>query len=427
LNLSFHNRLLSIALFFAAVGLSACDDSTPQTDPGEDVVDAVPEVDDGDTDSSDELDGGDTVDMDDVDDGGDTEEITDAVDPVPVDCEAYSVEAGDDVEVFFELDAGVSGFQFTVFGDGFAPLVNTVGSPAEATLSNERLEKLFQQQERLSDNAISVLVSSRDSSSFEGQWSVEFAVPEAATNPEGCHQLLRAMAPGSDDATPLVELRVLVVTEELSFGESGPATDADLQRMIGSAATAMGALDSEVLVKDWKLASDDVAEDYSVVFSEADLDALVRRTELSQTRASVRQIPVILVDGFAGDFSSGGITVGRVGSIPGAPSVYSSDALGVVVSTEGVRNAADAEYLGKVLAHELGHFLGLVHTTETTGNEHDTLDDTGECGSVIRRDYTECPDADNLMFPYVRPNRTASASPTQRQIIRDNPFVGFVP
>ena len=39
----------------------------------------------------------------------------------------------------------------------------------------------------------------------------------------------------------------------------------------------------------------------------------------------------------------------------------------------------DAQLLGETAAHEMGHQLGLFHTTESGGTEFDILTDTAEC------------------------------------------------
>ncbi|MCA9542262.1 MAG: hypothetical protein KC620_25370, partial [Myxococcales bacterium] len=49
-------------------------------------------------------------------------------------------------------------------------------------------------------------------------------------------------------------------------------------------------------------------------------------------------------------------------------------------------------------AHEVGHYLGLFHTTETNQRSFDPLPDTQNCANV--RNFPEgCPDGNNLMFP----------------------------
>jgi hypothetical protein len=53
---------------------------------------------------------------------------------------------------------------------------------------------------------------------------------------------------------------------------------------------------------------------------------------------------------------------------------------GIVLSAVALRDSADV--VGQILAHEIGHALGLFHTTEMAGVAHDPLDDTAECGAA---------------------------------------------
>jgi hypothetical protein len=49
-----------------------------------------------------------------------------------------------------------------------------------------------------------------------------------------------------------------------------------------------------------------------------------------------------------------------------------------------------------VMLHELGHFVGLYHTSEVSRDRFDTLDDTPECAPGVPGE--SCPDRNNLMF-----------------------------
>ncbi len=62
--------------------------------------------------------------------------------------------------------------------------------------------------------------------------------------------------------------------------------------------------------------------------------------------------------------------------------------------------------MGETAAHEMGHFLGLFHTSEYTGSSHDPVVDTPECsgsrdvngsGSLEVEECAGLGD-DNLMF-----------------------------
>lgn len=81
--------------------------------------------------------------------------------------------------------------------------------------------------------------------------------------------------------------------------------------------------------------------------------------------------------------------------------------------------------LGFTLAHEFGHYLGLWHTSQTSGSTivaHDPLADTPSCTTA---DFVGagCPDETNLMFPFVSNNVNPPISARQAQVILNNPAI----
>ncbi len=88
--------------------------------------------------------------------------------------------------------------------------------------------------------------------------------------------------------------------------------------------------------------------------------------------------------------------------------------------------ARSAIETAKVAAHEIGHFVGLFHTTEGSGDT-DPLGDTPSC--ELNDDDTlpvaeNCPDGFNLMFPYVREDGEVASALTddQRFVIINSPM-----
>jgi hypothetical protein len=105
----------------------------------------------------------------------------------------------------------------------------------------------------------------------------------------------------------------------------------------------------------------------------------------------------------AGGADVGGISAGT----PLAFGMHGGPGSGIVIAADMFVTQNRAAQLGRTLAHELGHALGLFHTTETNGLVFDPLDDTSSCPITQDRDHsgtldaTECAaySGDNLMFP----------------------------
>lgn len=101
-----------------------------------------------------------------------------------------------------------------------------------------------------------------------------------------------------------------------------------------------------------------------------------------------------------GDMSS---YVGIAGGIPGVLGLHGTSRSGVALAIDFMGELEDADL---VLLHELAHYLGLFHTTESSGTVLDPLADTAECTSAEDKDSDhelstdECWEqgADNLMF-----------------------------
>jgi hypothetical protein len=107
------------------------------------------------------------------------------------------------------------------------------------------------------------------------------------------------------------------------------------------------------------------------------------------------------------DASSGGEVGGIAGGTPVPWGMHGGPGSGVVIAADALIAQNDSAKLGRTLAHEIGHALGLFHTTELDGSVLDPFPDTPSCpigqdadhnGSL---DASECADygGDNLMFP----------------------------
>jgi hypothetical protein len=111
----------------------------------------------------------------------------------------------------------------------------------------------------------------------------------------------------------------------------------------------------------------------------------------------------------------------EAGGIPGPLGMHGTAGSGIAIATDMMDG--DATRLGRTLAHEIAHYLGLFHTSEADGSVFDALDDTPECRSDRDADrnglsVADCAGAgaDNLMFWALSTGTKLTAA--QREVLR---------
>ena len=139
---------------------------------------------------------------------------------------------------------------------------------------------------------------------------------------------------------------------------------------------------------------------------------------------SNRGMNFFFVQGF-----NGWSLLGKAGGIPGPALLNGTYNSGVVVSLSDFYEEEPLYAIAitsATMAHELGHQLGLYHTSEQNGAHHDPISDTGECVDVSGDgivDYDECmgKGSQNLMFWSFTP--TSQLSTGQKFVIHRNPML----
>jgi len=139
---------------------------------------------------------------------------------------------------------------------------------------------------------------------------------------------------------------------------------------------------------------------YSIIRRLNDVGGLVALSSAPNTdRDGLLTLNIFFTRAFA--FSDGSGTLGISMGLPGPAGLHGTSVSGVAFTGEylgrRVSGIDGTDFTAVVLAHEVGHYLGLFHTTEQNGAAHDPLDDTPECRSG--QFPNQCPDLTNLMFP----------------------------
>ena len=125
---------------------------------------------------------------------------------------------------------------------------------------------------------------------------------------------------------------------------------------------------------------------------------------------------------FIEDYSDSN-NLGNAAGIPGSMGIANSWN-GVLISLNAHKSGStlDSQLLGETAAHEMGHHLGLFHTTEFGGTEFDIISDTAECAKssrdnnddgVVSAEECDGYGGENVMF--WRPWNPASRSAGKKQ------------
>lgn len=118
-----------------------------------------------------------------------------------------------------------------------------------------------------------------------------------------------------------------------------------------------------------------------------------------------------------GEAFAAGIAAG----VPGAATVFGRGVSGIIIAaSEGPDDDVST------MIHEMGHFIGLNHTTEFDGTQSDPLDDTPRCSNIEVptnfQNLRTCPDRTNVMFAAGAIEGPITLSATQKRIYQASPI-----
>ncbi len=228
--------------------------------------------------------------------------------------------------------------------------------------------------------------------------------------------------PLEDDPSVLVKQRTLGTTFDLNvwlvqvadlFNTTEPETDANLSKAI-EVFRALYA-DVGITIRETRFYTllDAENQQFADLNNITEVHDLCRKTEDAQEGVNVFLTRRIILEEYAVEDAVYTI-LGFASGLPGPGKQKGTSASCVVVSSEVLDGYPRT--LGATMAHETGHWLGLFHPTEATGNLYDAIDDTPTCPPQLDRNddwlvtVDECRGrgADNLMFWQMSGNESFS-------------------
>ncbi|WP_158542735.1 zinc-dependent metalloprotease family protein [Lujinxingia litoralis] len=328
--------------------------------------------------------------------------------------QALEISCGSRTTYPVEVATGAQSFLLTPFNPGGTALEpRSLQRPDGSTLNIPRDYAFHAINPAILTSMAPMLFPASDDTSLARTFGAgTYTLNVASDAAETCHYVIAQPAPGTT-----LHLRFYLIGVP-GLSAATAAAHSDLQAAISTMRAIYSTMNIAVEVAHYTELSLELSDSYSII---RDLDDAFELVSLSQAPgASLDEnlvVNVFLIDDFAVEDAPGllGISAG----LPGAAGLHGSPSSGLVFSTAGL--GQDNATVGQIMAHEIGHYLGLRHTTEHLGSAQDPITDTPSCLFPDLGYF--CSDAKNFMFPF-------SLGPDQRQttagqsfVLRRNPLV----
>jgi hypothetical protein len=304
-------------------------------------------------------------------------------------CESESIEQG----VRFQFDLSAETISFAVVplslrGDEVRPLTLWLPDNVSGAEFGGDYQFFDNNWQLLGDISPVFFPGAPQFSSLLSYGGGSYGLDVMTLDPAPCYYLLQEDTPGNQ-----LNLAIYLVSASGIDADSAPE-DVDLLTVLGTV--------EEIFESGGFHITDvqfiDVSEEQRIRYEYIrDLDALHELMRISAPRgdstSDLMALNLFIVRDILLQEAPG--AMGYSSGLPGVPGLHGVKGSGLVFSS--VLLGVDNKSLGQTIAHEIGHFMGLRHTTEANGDV-DPIEDTPFCEEISLA--SSCPDVLNLMFPF---------------------------
>ncbi len=289
---------------------------------------------------------------------------------------SFTTDTGGGADVPFEAPTDAYSALVTCGPYGYENLATaeTILDPAGGTIYDFNDDQGTALRVPITDDLLPVLIpQSPDLDITPGLYTLRVYVDSsAAATTVSCSALYRIQEPTADQ---FVDIHfVFVGVDGEVAGLNG--TEAVENTLLNDTLTRVGELWAGLGLSIGTITYDDFSGDVETYTS---VDGAQEFGDLLRTNTSDDRVVTIFLVSAITD-NDGATILGQAAGPPGAPAVGGTSKSGAVV-TVGYLADGDTDTEARIIAHEVGHFMGLFHPTEKDGSGHDPLSDTPECTS----------------------------------------------
>ncbi len=326
----------------------------------------------------------------------------------------FDIQCGSSKALQFTVPQGAIGFYIAPYTEDGRPLkLKSLKLPDNSTLDINKDYAFAAVNSQILETLSPILFPATDASALKNRFTGgDYTLNIETNSSKICYYVIPKMAPGTK-----LDVTIYLVGVRGVTAATAPS-NTNMQAVVKSMQSIYSGLGVSARVANYVDPSKATIDNFSLLRDFNDVFTLVATSQAQgTTREDALAVNVFLINDFAVSEAPG--LLGVSAGLPGMAGVHGNSGSGLVFSTASL--GRDNEMLGLTMAHEIGHFLGLRHTTEHGGSAHDPISDTPTC---IYPDLGYlCPDAKNFMFPFSLGKDQRNATTGQAFVVKRSPLV----